>query len=903
MRANNSETPFSKPESSPGYYSASADEVIKKYKVDVSSGLSEKEAEKRQAEYGRNKLQAHQRKTLFAMLVSQLQDALIYVLFGAVIITLLMGEYIDGIIITAVILINATLGVIQEVRAGNAIEALRNLATPRALVKRDNHVKEINSEDIVPGDVVILDAGRYIPADLRLIESVNLQIDESALTGESVAAVKDASAVLPEGYIPLGDRVNLAYMTTLVTSGRGSGVVIGTGTHTEVGRIATILSEEKQTKTPLEIRLDKLGKTLGKVAVIICLVIFGVSFFQGRDLTEMFLTSVSLAVAAIPEGLAAIVAVVLSIGVTKMAKKNAIIKKLPAVETLGSVNIVCSDKTGTLTQNKMTVQEVFTFTDQTQKINASLALSLEGILLAEAMVLSSDATLETGESTGDPTEIALLRLADDLHIDREELQNNQPRIDELAFDSDRKMMSTLHRKEDRYVVYSKGSIDNLLLKCRYITEAGEVIPITETHKRIITDASEAMSDKALRTLGVAFKLPDEKISPDRLEENLVMIGVVGMIDPPREEVTQAVALAREAGITTIMITGDHKHTAFAIAKDLGIASDIKEAVTGTDINAMSQPELESRINNYKVFARVSPEHKVNIVKAFKSGGNIVSMTGDGVNDAPSLNAADIGVAMGIGGTDVAKNASDMILADDNFSTIISAIREGRNIYNNIKKSVIFLLSCNIGEVIAMFVSIIAGLPVPLIATQLLWINLVTDSLPAVALGMDPGDKDVMKEKPRTIHENFFSHGAGKRVILAGMLIGVLTIAAFLSGYYIKGYDPFSRDIPEVAHRYSRTLAFLTLIGCQLFYSFSFRHEHKSIFRIGFFSNKYLMGAVVLGIVLQLVVLHVPVLREAFKLQKISAGDGLLVMVLSVVPLLGNEIIKIFTRKKQLITGL
>lgn len=878
----------------PLFHTQSTQQVIDEFGVDIESGLTEEEARQRRSQYGPNKLQTHKRKSIFMMFVAQLQDVLIYVLMGAVIITMLMGEYVDGIIIMAVILINATLGVVQEVRAGNAIEALRNMASPKALVKRDGQTKEIDSEDVVPGDIIVLDAGRYIPADLRLFESANLQIDESALTGESVAVTKDADAIFSEDYTPLGDRTNLAYMTTLVTYGRGTGIVVGTGTKTEVGNIARILSEDDETKTPLEIRLDKLGKTLGIGAIIVCVVIFGISLIQGRDMAEMFLTSVSLAVAAIPEGLAAIVAVVLSIGVTQMAKRNAIIKRLPAVETLGSVNIVCSDKTGTLTQNKMTVQEVFSFTDETQKTGSKL--SPEGILLAEAMVLASDATLENGESTGDPTEIALLQLADDLGINRKQLLANQPRMDELAFDSVRKMMSTLHKKDGKYVVYAKGSIDDLVLKCNSIIERSNIIPMTDAHKANLLKASDIMSKKALRTLAVAFKPLDSPLPPDQFEEDLVMIGVVGMIDPPREEVKESIATAKDAGITTVMITGDHKNTAFAISKSLGIAKDISEATTGADINSMSQSELESHIKDYRVFARVSPEHKVNIVRAFKSRGNVVSMTGDGVNDAPSLNAADIGVAMGIEGTDVAKNASDMILADDNFSTIITAIEQGRNIYNNIKKSVIFLLSCNVGEVIAMFVAIIAGLPVPLIAIQLLWINLVTDTLPAVALGMDPGDKDVMKEKPRQINENLFSHGASTRVIRAGILIGILTLVAFLLGYHFRGHNPLGSNIPETVHEYARSLAFMTLIACQLFYSFSFRHEHKSIFKVGFFSNKYLIGAVIVGLILQLLVLYIPFMQAAFKLQPIGLNDWLLILGLGVVPLLANELVKVFSRK-------
>ncbi len=877
-------------------YSSSIDEALNTMEVKPSEGLSNTEVEKRLQEYGKNKLQEQKRKSIWRIFFEQLNDALIYVLFAAVGITFFMGEYTDGIIILIVILINAFLGLFQEVRANNAIEALRNLSHPKAVVKRDGKVVEIDSELLVPGDIVLLEAGRYIPADLRLIETANLQIDESALTGESVAAEKDAEAKFDEEYIPLGDRINLAYMSTLVTYGRGVGLVIGTSNQTEVGKIAGFLESDESEETPLEIRLDHLGKTLGKVAIGICVVIFIISYFQGRDLTEMFLTSVSLAVASIPEGLAAIVAIVLSIGVTKMAKQNAIIKKLPAVETLGSVNIVCSDKTGTLTQNKMTVQEAFTFSDDLISVDDEGENTFEENLLAEAMVLASDATLEEDKQTGDPTEVALLALADQWEMDRKELQDKQPRVDELAFDSDRKMMSTLHNHDSKYILYTKGAVDSLLPNCKYIIQNEELQPITEEHKKQIADAVEEMSSKALRTLAVAFKESDSKIDKEEFEKDLVFIGVVGMIDPPREEVKDSIEKAKEAGVTTIMITGDHGNTAFAIAKELGIAENFDQVTTGKEINAISYEELESHIGDYRVFARVSPEHKVNIVKAFKSKGNIVSMTGDGVNDAPSLNAADIGVAMGITGTDVAKNASDMILADDNFSTIIGAIEQGRNIYNNIKKSVVFLLASNLGEVITMLVTIVAGLPVPLLATQLLWINLITDTLPAVALGMDPGDPNVMKEKPRELNENFFSHGGTQRVVVAGILIGLLTAAAFLIGYFEHGYNPFNDQIPEEIHSYARTMAFLTIIACQLFYSLSFRSEHKSIFKVGIFSNKYLVFAIILGFALQLLVLFVPVLRESFKLQIIGINDWLKVLGFGLVPLFVNELFKLIKNK-------
>ncbi|WP_313258027.1 cation-translocating P-type ATPase [Sphingobacterium sp.] len=877
-------------------YSLSVEESLQNMGVNPSKGLSGPEVEKRLQEYGKNKLQEQKRKSIFRIFFEQLNDALIYVLFAAVGITFFMGEYTDGIIILIVILINAFLGLFQEVRANNAIDALRNLSHPKAIVRREGKVLEIDSELLVPGDIVMLEAGRYIPADLRLIESANLQIDESALTGESVAAEKDAGAKFDEEYIPLGDRINLAYMSTLVTYGRGVGLVIGTSNQTEVGKIAGFLDTGETEETPLEIRLDHLGKTLGKVAIGICVVIFIISYFQGRDLTEMFLTSVSLAVASIPEGLAAIVAIVLSIGVTKMAKQNAIIKKLPAVETLGSVTIVCSDKTGTLTQNKMTVQEAFTFSDDLISVDDEGENTFEENLLAEAMVLASDATLEEDKQTGDPTEVALLALADQWEMDRKGLQSKQPRVDELAFDSDRKMMSTLHNHDSKYILYTKGAVDSLLPNCKYIIQSEELHPITEDHKKQITDAVEAMSTKALRTLAVAFKESDSKIEKEEFEKDLVFIGLVGMIDPPRKEVKDSIEKAKEAGVTTIMITGDHGNTAFAIAKELGIAENFDQVTTGKEINSISYEELESHIADYRVFARVSPEHKVNIVKAFKSKGNIVSMTGDGVNDAPSLNAADIGVAMGITGTDVAKNASDMILADDNFSTIIGAIEQGRNIYNNIKKSVVFLLASNLGEVITMLVTIVAGLPVPLLATQLLWINLITDTLPAVALGMDPGDPNVMKEKPRELNENFFSHGGTQRVIVAGILIGLLTAAAFLIGYFEHGYNPFKDQIPEEIHSYARTMAFLTIIACQLFYSLSFRSESKSIFKVGIFSNKYLVFAIILGFALQLLVLFVPVLRESFKLQIIGLNDWLKVLGFGLVPLFVNELFKLIRNK-------
>ena len=881
------------------WFTKSKEEVLSEINVDPSQGLSEEEAKVRLEKYGPNKLLAKKKKSIFQLFIAQLQEWLIYILFAAVVITLFMGEYIDSVIILLVIVVNAVLGVVQEVKAGKAIEALQKMSTPKALVRRNGEVKEIDSEKIVPGDILILDAGRFISADIRLIESANLQIEESALTGESVPSEKDSSLIHADPKTPLGDRANTAFMSTLVTKGRGVGVVVETGMNTEVGKIANIINTEEKSKTPLEIRLDQLGKTLGKIAIGICIFIFLIALLQGRELVEMFLMSVSLAVAAIPEGLAAIVAVVLSIGVTSMSKKNAIIKKLPAVETLGSVNIICTDKTGTLTQNKMTVKSYFNLEGEIAVDHGKKNTATEDIrLLAKAMVLCSDATWENGHGTGDPTEIALLALGDDLGLDRKSIHTENKRAGEYSFDSDRKLMSTINEENGKFTVYTKGAIGNLIKISTHVLEKGEVVPITDAHKLHYHKATESMSNNALRTLGVAFKLADSVLETSEMEKDLVFAGLVGMIDPPRSEVKESIQKAKVAGITTIMITGDHKNTAFAIASELGISERIEQAITGQDIDDFSEEEFTEKITGYRVFARVSPEHKVNIVRALKSHGNIVSMTGDGVNDAPSLNAADIGVAMGITGTDVAKGASDMILTDDNFATIVSAIEQGRNIYNNIKKSVIFLITCNLGEVMTMFVSLLIGWEAPLLATQLLWINLITDSFPAVALGMDPGNPDVMKEKPRDAKESFFAGGAGMHVILGGFLIGALTILAFWFGYYEHGYSPFDHSAPVETVEYARTMAFMVLIMCQLFYSMAVRNSSKSIFQIGVFSNKYLVGAILLGIFLQLFVIEIPAMQRAFHLQMLDFGGWLIAISLGLVPLLFNEIFKIFIRSNK-----
>ncbi|GGH10811.1 cation-translocating P-type ATPase [Paenibacillus segetis] len=867
------------------WFAKSQEEVLQELQVNAATGLTTEEAKSRLERYGPNKLEGKPKKSMIILFFEQLKDMLIYVLLGAAVVTLLIGEYVDALIILAVVILNAVIGVIQENKAEKAIEALQQMTTPKALVRRDGEVKEIASEDIVPGDIIILDAGRFISADLRLIESANLQIEESALTGESVPTDKEANAIHSDPKTPIGDKSNMAFMSTLVTYGRGEGIAVATAMDTEMGKIAKILGDDDKELTPLQKKLEELGKVLGYIAIGICVVMFVIALFQKRDLFEMFLTSISLAVAAIPEGLPAIVAIVLALGVTRMSRINAIVKKLPAVETLGSVNIICSDKTGTLTQNKMSVVKHYVSSTQNK--------DEPPVELIKSLVLCSDATFEEGKATGDPTEIALIVFGNEHNLVKRSLDAEYKRLSEKPFDSDRKLMSTLNVTRKGYRVHTKGAIDQLLQISTSAVVDGEVVPLTEELKLQYLKAAEAMSDEALRVLAAAYKDTDQIIEPDEMEQGLTILGFVGMIDPPRLEVKDSISEAKMAGITPVMITGDHKNTAVAIAKELGIASSIEQSMTGAEIDELSDEAFSQKINTYRVFARVSPEHKVKIIRAFKAKGNIVSMTGDGVNDAPSLKYADIGVAMGITGTDVSKGASDMILTDDNFTTIVHAIREGRNIYLNIRKTVIFLLSCNLGEVLAVLASILFFWPVPLLPTQILWVNLVTDTLPAIALGVDPGDKDVMKRKPRDPSESFFAKGAGLRAIIGGVLIGSITLFAFYLGLHEFGYSLNSSNISEDAMTNARTMSFVVLASSQLFYSLSMRSATKFIFQVGLFTNKYLLGAVIVGLVLQFGVISIPVLANAFKVQFLSLADWGWVIALGLVPLIVNEIIKLF----------
>ncbi|MEG2935779.1 MAG: cation-translocating P-type ATPase [Clostridium sp.] len=880
------------------FFNDSRENVLTHFNTNEATGLTTEQVSKLQEQYGLNKLAGKKRKTKLQIFISQLNDILIYILIVAAILSVVVGkEFSDAIIIGIVILINATVGMIQEAKAEQALDALKQMSTPKAIVKRNGDLVEIASEEVVPGDIVIIDAGRFIPCDIRLIDSANLKVEESALTGESVPVDKDANLVIDDEKVSLGDKKNMLFMSTLATYGRGTGVAVATGMDTEIGKIAKMLDDGENELTPLQKKLEELGKVLGIMAIGICVVMFIVGILQGREITDMFMISISLAVAAIPEGLAAIVTIVLALGVQRMIKKNAIIRKLPSVETLGSVNIICSDKTGTLTQNKMTVVKFYV--NNELKSSESLDINNTGEkLLLDNIVLCNDATSTEKSKTGDPTEIALLDLGNMHKVYKEELDKTHIRVNEVPFDSDRKLMTTVNKYDDTYYVMTKGATDNLLTLCNFAYINGDIVPLTEEIKDKFMDAATKMSNSALRVLGSAYKtVKTNEGDIDTFENNLIFIGLVGMIDPPRLEVKDSITTCKNSGITTVMITGDHKNTAFAIAKELSIANDINQVISGPDLDEMSDEELASNCDHLRVFARVSPEHKVRIVKAFKSKGNIVSMTGDGVNDAPSLKAADIGVAMGITGTDVAKGASDMVLTDDNFSTIVSAIEEGRNIFSNIKKAVVFLISCNAGEIVTLFFGILFGWAAPLNATHILWVNLITDSFPALALGVDPGDPDVMKHKPRNPKDSLFK-GSIFTLVFNGVLIGVLTLIGFIYG--VMKYGAAGVTLTNIANNpealmHAQTIAFVVLSGTQLFHALNMRSATKSIFKIGLFSNMYLIGAILLGFLLQLAVMYIPPIANMFNVIPLTLGDWGIVLSLSIIPLAVNELRKLFIK--------
>ena len=820
------------------YYLKSIIETCEELNTVQSTGLSQEEAKKRLLSDGPNALVEKKGKTKLQMFLAQLKDTLIYILFAAAAISIALNEITDAIIILLVVLLNAVIGMVQESKAEAALEALKNLSSPNAMVRREGRVMEIPAGELVVGDVVILEAGRIIPADLRLIQSVNLKIEESALTGESVPVDKNAELVTDKE-VGIGDRLNMAFSSTSVAYGRGEGVVVYTGMDTEIGKIAAMINESTEELTPLQKRLNDLGKVLGIVAVVIVVAMFGIAVLQGRDIIEMFITAIALAVAAVPEGLTAVVTIVLALGVTRMVKVNTIVRKLPAVETLGAVSIVCSDKTGTLTQNKMTVTKVYL--DGEIKDTDDLSYENNKLFL-DGFILCNDASTANNTRIGDPTELALLDMGDKINISREGLEETNPRINEQSFDSARKLMTTVHKDQSGKVMsYTKGAMDILLKRCNKVYINGETIDINDIHIENINKAASEMAKGALRVLALGIKEDDDSAS----EEALTFVGLVGMIDPPRPEAKASVKTLKNAGIRTIMITGDHKDTALAIAKELGIAEDEAQCITGTELNELTQEQLNERVCDIRVFARVSPEHKVMIVKAFKSNGSIVSMTGAGVNDAHSLKAADKGISMGITGTDVAKGASDMVLTDDNFATIEKAVAEGRGIYGNIKKTVLFLLSSNFGEVISMFSAIAAGLIAPLQSIHILWVNLITDSLPALALGVDPKSRDIMNEKPRDPNESLFAHGGLAFTFYNGIMIAALTLGAFLWSPVIhlneagipatlgNIRDLFNgvlvikdADLPDII-RLAQTYAFTTLGVSQLFHDLGMRNYDKS----------------------------------------------------------------------------
>ncbi len=854
------------------------------------TGLSSKEAQIRLTQYGKNCLQEAPKETSLQRFINQLKDPLIFILLVSAAISILLNEISDACIILVVVLVNAVVGMIQEGKAQKALDALKELTTLHAIVRRDQKQIEIPADELVPGDIVILDTGRQVPADLRLISCSNLQIEEAALTGESIP-IQKSSDFTASSSLALGDCKNLAFMTTTVTNGHGEGVVISTGMSTEIGKIAGFINRTPQELTTLQKKLGELGNLLSVVAIVLCFSLFAIAAFQHRNLFDMLITAISLAVAAVPEGLPAVVTIVLALGVSRMVKFHAIVRRLPCVETLGSVSIVCSDKTGTLTQNKMTVLRCYT--NFTEKEAHHLDIDHDHTFL-ESFVLCNNAAITPQTRNGDPTELALLDMARPYGIYRSSLEQQMPRIDEKPFDSERKMMTTLHKKGNTSVSYTKGASDILLERCSHVLENGKIVPITPIHLKKIQEEILELSSNALRVLASAMCLDTSNLS----ESNLTFIGLVGMIDPARPEAIQSVAQFSRASVKTVMITGDHKETAFAIANDLGIASSPSECMTGQELDQISDNEFYQKLPSLTVFARVSPEHKVRIVKGFQKLGNVVAMTGDGVNDAPSLKAADIGIAMGKSGTDVAKNASDMILTDDNFSTIEKAIEEGRCIYENIKKSVLFLLSSNFGEIITMFAAILFGLASPLKSSHILWINLITDSLPALALGVDQNDTDhLMSKPPRSPKEGLFSNGGINCTIFYGVLISCISLCAFLKlplhYLHTNNMNITLENIQSVltlpdllAH--AQTYSFTVLGLCQLFHAVGMRDTETSIFAMNPFSNRLMIASWIIGFALQFMVTEIPYFVSIFGTVKLTFGEWMELLFLSSTPLLAHE---------------
>ena len=897
----------------------SAKEVLSELNSNVEQGLTSQEAGERLIKYGPNKLPEKKKTPLFLVFLQQFNDPMIFILLAAALLSVAISiynsihdgeafDFADPIIIMGVCVLNAIIGTVQENKAEKSLEALKRMSSPTCVVRRDGKLVELKAEELVVGDIVILEEGRTIPADLRLIEAINLKTDESSLTGESLPVEKDADIVFTDE-VGVGDRVNMAYMSTPVVYGRGEGIVVRTGIDTETGKIAKMLSEGDDDTTPLQKQLAKLSKFLGFLTIGIVVLLFGIQIIDlfkanahaplGTEgwidgIVDNFMFAISLAVAAVPEGLPAVVTIVLALGVQKMVKANTIVRKLPSVETLGAVSVVCSDKTGTLTQNKMTVVRAYI---NEQLMGGEEILGDSCKFLSMGLSLCSNASVDEG-LYGDPTEIALVEYANKMNQHKADLEKLAPRIDEYPFDSVRKMMSTQHTYQDKKIIFTKGAIDSILKVTDRILIDGKERKLTPQDKENIMAASDAMARDALRVLGLAYTYADEL-----KEENLVFVGLVGMIDPPRPECKNAVSIFKKAGITTIMITGDHKTTALAIAKELGIADENGEALSGDEIDALTPEQLQEKVQHVHVFARVSPENKVQIVTAIRANGNIAAMTGDGVNDAPSLKQADIGIAMGITGTDVAKGAADMVLTDDNFASIEKAVEEGRGIYTNIKKTVLFLLSTNIAEVLAMFAIVIMSLflvdynlPTPLLAIHILWVNLITDSLPAVALGADEKESGIMDDKPRNPKESLFSHGGYLLTFGYGLLITLTTVFAFLM---IPIFEGGARSLEEIAAllandetilMQSQTAAFCVLSLSELFHMLGMTSLKKSFIHNFWSKNWLLWVSFVVGVALQIAVVNVPGLNGFFSCYPLDIAHWGIIIALSVAPLIVHEII-------------
>lgn len=897
------------------WHCSTPEDITSKLQVDISKGLSTQEVEERLAKYGHNELREKEKETIFQKVLNQLKDFLTIILIIASIVSFAVGEGADAIVIIAIVIINAFLGVLQEGKAEKALEALQKMSAPSAKILRNGRIEAISSKDIVPGDIVVFEAGDVIPADLRIIESANLKIEEASLTGESVPAEKDANSFVPTD-VGIGDRVNMAYMSTMVTYGRGRGVVVETGSTTEMGKIADKIQEINNDDTPLQKKLDQLGKWLGITCIVVCMLVFVIGLLRGGELLEMFMVAVSLSVAAIPEGLAAVVTIVLALGMKKMVSRNAIVRRLLAVETLGCVDVICSDKTGTLTQNEMTVKKVYIYgnsfdvTGQGYDPNGQIFADDKDInindysdlqILFTAGILCNDASVVKRDDgqwgiIGDPTEGAFVVASQKAGFIRDDMNNKYPRIAELPFDSTRKMMSTFHKNFGSGIIsFTKGAPDVILDKCSRVLVNGKAVDLSMDMRKDISKANSEYANQALRVLACAFREHSElpiEITPEEIERDMIFIGLMGMIDPARPEAKDAIAVCKVAGIKPIMITGDHKDTAVAIAKDLQLMQEGDGVLSGGEIDAISDEEFAKVVETTSVYARVSPENKVRIVETLRNNGHIASMTGDGVNDAMALKRADIGVAMGITGTDVAKGTADMILTDDNFASIVHAVEEGRIIYSNIRKFVFFLLSCNVGEILIIFIALLINIPTPLIPIQLLWLNLVTDSFPALALGTEKGESDIMRIKPRKSTEPILDKSMVIGIVVQSIALVVAVLGIYL--WALNRYPDYDTNPEHLA--YARTYAFVTLILAEVLRSHSSRSERDSIFKLGVFSNKTLIYATILCIILLAVVIYVPFLRPIFETVELNIFDCEMVLLFCLIPLLAGELYKLVKRK-------